>query len=62
MDEIDISEKYNELTKQRKELWEKCQRTDSKKEELELSKQVRKLDEQINDFYELGEYKENVYV
>lgn len=57
VDEIDISEKYNELTKQRKELWEKCQRTDSKKEDLELSKQVRKLDKQINDFYELGEWK-----
>lgn len=62
MDEIDVSEKYNELSKQRKELWEKCQKTDSKKEESELREQARKLDNQINDFYELGEWKENVYV
>ena len=57
VDEIDISDKYEELTKQRDELWKKCQRTDSKKEEHELRKQVRKLDDQINDFYELGEWK-----
>lgn len=57
VDEIDVSDKYDELSKQRKELWKKCQRTDSKKEEYELMKQVRKLDDQINDFYELGEWK-----
>lgn len=62
VDEIDISGKYNELTKQRDELWNKCQRTDSKKKEYELIEQVRKLDDQINDFYELGEWKENAYV
>ncbi len=57
VEEIDISDKYGELTKQRKELWKKSQRTDSKKEEYELMKQVRKLDDQINDFYKLGEWK-----
>lgn len=57
VDEIDASEKYDALTKQREELWKKCQRTDSKKEESELREQVRKLDDQINDFYELGEWK-----
>lgn len=57
VDEIDVSDKYDELSKQREELWKKCQRTDSKKEEYELMKQVRKLDDQINDFYELGEWK-----
>ena len=59
VDEIDVSDKYNELSKQRKELWKKCQRTDSKKEEFELRNQVKKLDDQINDFYELGKWKEN---
>lgn len=59
VDEIDVSDKYDELTKQRDELWKKCQRTDSKKEEHELRKQIRKLDDQINDFYELGEWREN---
>jgi rRNA maturation protein Nop10 len=57
VEEIDVSDKYNELTKQREELWKKCQRTDSKKKESELRKQVRKLDDQINDFYELDEWK-----
>ena len=57
VDEIDVSDKYNELSKQRDELWKKCQRTDSKKEDSELRKQVRKLDNKINDFYKLGEWK-----
>lgn len=57
VDEIDVSGEYEELTKQRKELWEKCRKTDSKKEEFELTKQVRELDKQINDFYELSEWK-----
>ena len=59
VEEIDVSDKYEELTKQREELWKKCQKTDSKKEEFELRKQVRKLDDQINDFYELGKWREN---
>ena len=56
-EELDVSNKYNELSKQREELWRKCQRTDSKKKEAELREQVRKLDNQINGFYELGEWK-----
>ena len=59
VDEIDVSDKYEELTKQRAELWKKCQKTDSKKEEFKLRNQVKKLDDQINDFYELGKWKEN---
>ena len=59
VEEIDVSDKYEELTKQRDELWKKSQRTDSKKEESELRKQVRKLDDQINGFYELGKWREN---
>ena len=57
INEIDVSDKYNELSKQREDLWKKCQRTDSKKKESELREQVRKLDNQINGFYELGEWK-----
>lgn len=34
--EIDVSDKYNKFSKQREELWKKCQKTDSKKEESEL--------------------------
>ena len=61
VNEIDVSDKYEELTKQRDELWKKCQTTDSKKEEHELRKQVKKLDDQINDFYELCEWKGDYY-
>ena len=57
VDEIDVSDKYNELTEQRKELWKKCQRTDSKKKESELREQVGKLDKQINGLYLLDEWK-----
>lgn len=56
-----MSDKYKELTKQRDELWKKCQSTDSKKEDYELRKQVRKLDDQIDDFYELDEWKGESY-
>lgn len=62
VEEINVSDKYNELTKQREELWKKCQRTDSKKKESELREQVSKLDKQIDSFYWLDEWKENVYV
>ena len=45
------------LQNREEELWKKYQTTDSKKEEHELRKQVKKLDDQINDFYELCEWK-----
>ena len=61
VEEIDVSDKYNELSKQRDELWKKCQKTDSKKEEHELRKQVKKLDDQIDDFYGLDEWKGEYY-
>lgn len=57
IEEIDVSDKYNELTKQRERLWNKYRRTDSKREESKLKEQVRDLDNQINDFYELGKWK-----
>ena len=57
VDEIDVSDKYNELSKQREDLWKKCQKTDSKKKESELREQVRKLDKQIDSFYWLDEWK-----
>lgn len=57
VDEIDVSEKYKELSKQRDELWKKCQKTDSKKETSKLSKQVSDLDVKINEFFELSEWE-----
>lgn len=57
IDEIDVSDKYNELSKQRDKLWKKYRRTDSKKKEFELREQVGKLDKQINGFYWLDEWK-----
>ena len=51
------TEEYLELKKQRDELWEKCQRTDSKKKEKELRLQVRELDSKIDWFYALCEHE-----
>lgn len=62
VDEIDVSDKYNELTNQREELWKKCQKTDSKKKEAELREQVGKFDKQINGLYLLDEWKGDLYV
>ena len=60
IDKIDVSEKYNELSKLCDKLQQKSRETDSKKEEYELRKQIRNLNDQINDLYELGEWKENL--
>lgn len=62
VDEIDVSDKYNKLSKRREELWKECQRTDSKKKEFKLREQVGQLDKQIDSFYWLDEWKEDVYV
>lgn len=53
----DVSEQYNNLKKQRDELWEKCRKTDSKKKEQELRKQIQEIDEKIEWFYYLHNYK-----
>ena len=57
VDEIDLSKEYNQLSRQRDELWKECQKTDSKKKENELREQVRDLDNKINGFYELSEWR-----
>ena len=54
--EADISATYTMLEKQRKDLWKKCQKTDSKKKEAELREQVSELDRKINELYMLGEF------
>lgn len=62
VDEIDVYDKYKELTKHREELWKKCLRTDSKKKEFELREQVEKLDKQIDSFYKLNEWDSEKYL
>lgn len=57
VDEIDMFDKYEELTKQRYDLLQKSMRTDSKKEEFRLRERIKEIDNKINDFYELGEWK-----
>lgn len=49
INEVDKTDEYKLLEKQREELWEKCHKTDSKKKELSLKEQVRKLDDKINN-------------
>lgn len=56
--EENMNEYYKTLSKQREELWKKCNRIDSKKKSEELRKQVQELDDQINWLYQLEEYKD----
>ena len=58
--EEDRTEEYLELKKQRDDLWKKYQRTDSKKKENELRKQVQELDGKIDWFYALCEYQTEI--
>lgn len=55
-DEIDLSSAYSELEKERKETWEKCRKTDSKKKEAALKDKVWELDRKIDWFYKIAEY------
>lgn len=57
-----MSDKYNKLLKQKDELLKKRKKTDSIKEANELWEQVRKIDKWINNFDQLGEWKEDLYV
>ncbi|WP_288682248.1 hypothetical protein [uncultured Eubacterium sp.] len=59
VEKIDVSEKYNELVRRQEELRKQCQETDSKREESELREKLRKLNNQIDDFYKLNEWNEN---
>lgn len=58
--EIDVADKYDELSKQRDKLWNKYKKIDSKKKEAELKEQIKNLDNQINNFYVLNEYDERM--
>jgi len=55
--EEDVTEKYVELHKERDKMWKKYTRTDSKKKEAELRKVVYELDDKVNYFHNLSEYK-----
>ena len=57
IDEVDMTEEYNELEKKRDKLWKKCRSTDSKKEEVELREKVSELDNLIDEFYGVSEFK-----
>ena len=52
----DLSEKYDKLFKLRESLWKECRETDSKKREAELQEKIHDLDNEIEDFYSLGEW------
>ena len=56
--EEDVSEIYSKLDKERKEVWRKYCKTDSKRKSEELNKIVRNLDDAIDWFYNLNEYEE----
>ena len=56
-DEEDMNEYYQTLQQQRKELWKKYNKTDSKTKSEKLYEQVQKLDNQIDWLYQLMEYQ-----
>lgn len=53
----DVSEIYKKLKEERDKIWKKYCSTDSKKKEAELRNIVRELDDKMNYFYNLAEYK-----
>lgn len=57
-----MSDKYDKLFRQGEELREKYQKTDNIKEGNKLWEQIRKIDKLISNFYQLDEWKENLYV
>ena len=60
-EEQDLSGKYQELSKERAELWKQCQKTDSKKKEAQLQDQVHELDRKINQYWELSDIEDLSY-
>ena len=54
--EEDVDDYCKSLSKQREELWNKYNKTDSKKKSQELYEQVHELDSQIDWLYQLTEY------
>lgn len=57
--EEDVSKEYKALCKERDDLWEKVNQTDSKKKMIELRDKVYNLDQKINWYYSLTAYDEN---
>lgn len=55
VNEIDVSERFGELVKERNTLSRICRKTDSKKEEEKLNKKITEISNQINKFYWLDE-------
>ncbi len=51
--EEDVSEEYKALQDERERLWKKIVNTDSKKKELELRKEVNRLDAEISKYHGL---------
>ena len=49
------------LSKERAELWKRCQKTDSKKKEAQLQDQVHELDRKINQYWELSDIEDLNY-
>ena len=58
VDKEDVSEIYAKLDAERKEVWRKYCRTDSRRKSNELSETVHNLDDAMNWFYNLNEYEE----
>lgn len=55
---VDKTEEYLELEQARKELWDKCRNTDSKRETSQLQNQIYELDRKINELHSDDIFKE----
>jgi hypothetical protein len=52
VDNVDVTNEYEQLSKERNEIRKKCMKTDSKKKARELELQRRELDMKIESFYQ----------
>ena len=46
-----MKKNIKQLRKEREETWDKCRKTDSKKEEYELQQRVHELDNMMNEIH-----------
>jgi formate dehydrogenase maturation protein FdhE len=56
VNEVDKTEEYKNLEKEREALWKKCCKTDSKKKAQILNQQVRELDGKINNILDSDDF------
>lgn len=54
----DVKSVCDLLNRTRAKLWKQCQNTNNKKEENQITEEIRRLDKRINSFWRLGDIQE----